>query len=289
MANRSRDFILLIFLMVLFGRTEIGSALQLSSFEPQDGQRIGFFTGTFNPVHTRHAEIAEGLLAQGLLDAIIMVPNDMTYHKSSVIHIHHRIRMLELQFEDTINVFVPDSADFGGNKMIPMELRLRSYLHSLNPELKYFGIMGADCVDSKSVRFAVKASRFFSSQVDHIKHWYISTADDPKQFPFRTEFFGDSGEYVHIPTANEIHSTKIRKYFENPERLTKTQEHVIGSIKPKVAEYILQEGLYLKYVDKTSKAKKMVLRRGTVLLVGGALLGWHMIDLAQLPSQSTSI
>ena len=246
------------------------------------GHKVGFFTGTFNPVHSRHAEIVKGLIDKGLVDAVVIIPNDMTYHKANVLDISDRIQMLNYQFEDEEHIYVPDSVAFGGSSFIPMELRMRAYLHKLNPTIQYFGIIGADCVDSRSVKVTVHASNFFSSIKDHISYWLISTSTHPKYLEQRSEFFGMGGEYVYIPTENEIHSTKIRDYFENPIKHPNYKDLVIKSIHPKVIDYISEKQLYEKRVDKPSKLKKMLSTGQSYALLGIVCVGLHAIDLSRL-------
>ena len=141
-------------MICLFNLVSTCFARPLSTFKPMSGHKVGFFTGTFNPVHSRHAEIVKGLIDKGLVDAVAIIPNDMTYHKANVLDISDRIQMLNYQFEDGEHIYVPDSVAFGGSSFIPMELRMRAYLHKLNPAIQYFGIIGADCVDSRSVKMA---------------------------------------------------------------------------------------------------------------------------------------
>lgn len=62
--------------------------------------RIGFFGGCFNPVTNAHLQLIEKVIKQENLDKVYFVPMGDLYEKKDLISVNHRLKMLELAFEN---------------------------------------------------------------------------------------------------------------------------------------------------------------------------------------------
>lgn len=63
-------------------------------------QRIGIFSGTFDPVHKGHISFALQAIAEAGLDKVVFIPEPRPRYKHEVTHIRHRIAMLEVALKD---------------------------------------------------------------------------------------------------------------------------------------------------------------------------------------------
>lgn len=63
-------------------------------------EKIGFFGGCFNPVTNAHIELIAEAIKQENLDKVYFVPMGDLYEKKDLISLKHRIKMLELAFEN---------------------------------------------------------------------------------------------------------------------------------------------------------------------------------------------
>jgi len=66
-------------------------------------KKIGFFGGSFNPIHLGHINLAVRVLEKGFLDQILFCPTYISPLKRqprSVIQAKHRLNMLQLALED---------------------------------------------------------------------------------------------------------------------------------------------------------------------------------------------
>lgn len=76
-------------------------------------KRIGIFGGTFDPVHNGHLFVTESLLKSNLLDEIWVMPSPDPPHKkgNNLSPFYHRFNMLKLMFSESENIFVKDFED----------------------------------------------------------------------------------------------------------------------------------------------------------------------------------
>lgn len=71
-------------------------------------RRIGLLGGTFDPPHTAHLEIARAVLADGLIDDLIVIPAGEPWQKPDVTSAADRLRMTELAFAGEPHCTVSD-------------------------------------------------------------------------------------------------------------------------------------------------------------------------------------
>ena len=62
--------------------------------------KIGLFGGTFNPIHNGHLWIAKSALESCLLDKVIFIPSGISYMKTDVLDVYHRVNMVKLAISD---------------------------------------------------------------------------------------------------------------------------------------------------------------------------------------------
>ena len=77
-------------------------------------QRIGIYSGTFNPVHSGHITFALQTLERAGLDTIYFMPERRPRHKKNVEHYGHRVAMLNraLRPHPRLEVLETDDASF---------------------------------------------------------------------------------------------------------------------------------------------------------------------------------
>jgi nicotinate-nucleotide adenylyltransferase len=62
--------------------------------DAKPGQRIGIYSGTFNPVHAGHLAFALQAVKAAKLDRVYFLPERRPRHKTNVEHFGHRVAML---------------------------------------------------------------------------------------------------------------------------------------------------------------------------------------------------
>ena len=75
-------------------------------------ERIGFFGGTFNPVHSGHLKAAEIVQKRFPLDKILFVPSYIPPHKDTaeIASPSHRLKMVEIALHG-FSHFIPCSIE----------------------------------------------------------------------------------------------------------------------------------------------------------------------------------
>ncbi len=107
--------------------------------------RLGFFGGTFDPVHRGHLAVASAALEKLVLDLVYFVPTDVPPHKRgrNLTEFRHRFAMLALATAEDrrflISLLEADSTQ--PNYSIDTIRRLK---HTLKPSDKLYFLIGAD-------------------------------------------------------------------------------------------------------------------------------------------------
>ena len=209
-------------------------------------ERIGIFGGSFNPVHNEHITLAKSVLSELNLDRLIVMPTYIAPHKSNLVPApaEDRLNMLKLAFLGIDKVVVSD---------YEIEKKGTSYTYATVEHFKqtldaqiYF-LVGSDMLkDFKTWKYpqrilsACTLATFGreGEQVDYQK----------EQEYFKSTF---NKEFVVLNSVGKKQSsTQIRVYNELGLGITEKTD-------PKVANYILEKGLYSG--DKYSQFVKKVL------------------------------
>lgn len=84
-------------------------------------RRIGFFSGTFDPIHKGHIAFALQALEAADLDVVYFMPETMPRRKESVTHYSHRVAMLKLALKPhkDLRVFEVPDKQFSVQKTMP--------------------------------------------------------------------------------------------------------------------------------------------------------------------------
>lgn len=190
--------------------------------------KIGFFGGTFNPVHRAHVDIANEFIKNFSLDTLYVIPNNIPPLKNSHgVSGKERSDMMKIAFSGNDKVIVSD---------IELKRSGMSYtcdtvaeLNALHPESELFMLIGDDWLD----RFDKwKNYEYILNNVTLVIAYRGLT--DIADFLDKSEQISGKRPYLLENKKMEVSSTEIRESID--ERLL-----------PKgVYEYIKERGLYAK-------------------------------------------
>lgn len=104
--------------------------------------RVGVFSGTFDPVHFGHVEACRSAMTKCALDKVYLLLERSPHRKQLVASFEHRLKMLELATKENPSI-------------IPISLKTENittrntldYLKVKNPESEYWYIFGSDILD----------------------------------------------------------------------------------------------------------------------------------------------
>ena len=213
----------------------------------QTGLRIGIYGGAFDPVHYTHLSVAQAVTTHLALDRLIWVPTGMAWHKlSQLSDAEHRVRMLELAFED-FDVTVRDKWSIS-----PLEIERSKPSYSVETVLE----LQADLTLAGAQWFlAIGTDQF--NLLHSWKDWpillqqvslaVIARADVPMQV--KPEVLAKAHwEMVPMQTS-ALSSSLVRNmlkdlYQMGDGRQAQIQSRLSEYVPPKVAAYIIQQGLY---------------------------------------------
>jgi len=184
-------------------------------------------TGTYSPPHRRHHEIFEQLLASGLVDYVLVIPNDVTPHKPHAIEPGTRLDMLDAAYKNHPQILYPHDLDIG----FPLASKTKDYLDKNNPGLEWVGVMGKDSTRNRWAQFGARLQK--------VVEWVVLTpdADDEKEIP---KAFGKTKvTRLYAPTDNDVHSKEIRNAAAAGD-----VEELEKLLLPEVAQYVVKNSLY---------------------------------------------
>ncbi len=205
--------------------------------------KIGFFGGTFAPVHNAHINIVKGALKQLNLDKMIVMPSGQPPHKYSYIDKTERLNLTQLAFEDLKNVEVSDYEIKSGIKNYSY-LTL-AHIKELYPNAEIFFIMGGDSLRDFSLwkkpeEIARLATLAVAQRGDSLKN----------DAAFNSKKYGAKVVFLDV-IPSEISSTEIRINYEFGIDNTKY-------LPQNVDNYIKQKGLLCKHAEMVDKLKALL-------------------------------
>ena len=62
--------------------------------------KVGLFGGTFDPIHNGHLWIAKKAYEEFSLDEVLFIPSGISYMKTGVSDVNHRVNMVKLAISD---------------------------------------------------------------------------------------------------------------------------------------------------------------------------------------------
>ncbi len=223
---------------------------------------VGFFGGTFDPVHNGHVAMAEASLRDGGLDRLILIPAGSTVHKpvDRVTSAGLRYTMCRLAFSENkrIEVSKTEVLRDGGSYTIDTirELKLR-----LDPEDELFLVCGADILfDILKWRFPENIMRETAILAS------LRPGHDRTAFEARAEFLRDQyGARIRFFEAEQIDvsSTDIRNAAARGLDIDRM-------VPAAVAGFIRESGLYTPDdpLDSLSASELERLRETDRILLG---------------------
>lgn len=105
--------------------------------------KIGFYSGTFDPIHVGHQSFVENVLKQDLVNRIYIAPEPETWRKQPVAIFADRLAMLQAVFKDDTRVVVLDSEFEGLGSKHTVSTTL-DWLKKKHPEGSMNILMGGD-------------------------------------------------------------------------------------------------------------------------------------------------
>ena len=190
-------------------------------------QKIGFYSGSFDPIHLGHAAFAESAIKSLELDILYVLPEPVPWRKNNVTDILHRQRMVDLMF---------------GEDMV-VRTKLEGLLNSVDVD-KTLDVLKKEHPDSK-LYILLGADEFLTIETWHNYERLIQevefvialrTEDDGEMLVYKLQELPDA-KATKIVTGNATYSSsKVRSQILNGEMPT--------SISLDIYDYIKQNKLY---------------------------------------------
>ena len=195
---------------------------------------IGFFGGTFNPVHKGHTSALKRVMEQVNFDKVIILPAKIPPHKVAhdLAAEQDRFNMCRFAFDKFSNIEISDFEMKNEGKSYSV-ITLRHF-RMIYPEDKLFFIMGSDMLLSFEKWYCYEEILKLASLV------CVSRADEDtdKLLPYAKKLESEGGEIIIVPVEPfEISSTEIR------ERLKKKLD-CSCYLDKNVVQYIVDKNLY---------------------------------------------
>jgi nicotinic acid mononucleotide adenylyltransferase len=231
-------------LALLFAGIGSAAGAFLEDAQFRKGDRIGFYVGTFDPVHDAHIDGVRKALATGAIDHIVVLPNDFAFHKKSASAFAHRLKMLQLVFGEEPKVWVPREYSSG---MLPISTTVLNRLRRKCPGCAFVGVQGTDV-------FAKASARFIDAVfLPGLKSWII-LARDPKLVETLLASRRNRARFtVAYTSGTEISSTRIRAWIaSHPEFHQTAGKERPTQLPEKIAPYVAAQGLYREDVDASA-------------------------------------
>ena len=191
---------------------------------------VGFFGGTFDPIHWGHLHLAMNLMERGKLNEVWFCPAYISPHKTEILTAEskHRFKMVELAVSDITSFKVLDDEIKRPGPSYTFDTL--KYLTSQHPDVKFHLLLGEDSLSKFNDWHRVEELVEMAPPMIGSRHGINAFASD------LVRKIIDTGT-IRTPII-EISSTEIR------ERLMKGL--YCGHLIPKkVLDYIYQNRLYL--------------------------------------------
>ena len=195
-------------------------------------EKVGIMGGTFDPIHKGHLLLAQEAYYQLALNRVLFIPSGNSYMKNNVSETQNRVDMVRLAIRDypyfELSLI---EAQKSGNTYTYETLES---LTTLNPNTKYYFIMGADSLFQIEQWYQPERIYKLAILVCAIRDDYDIM--DIKAKGSMLEQAGAEIIYLDIPKI-ELSSTNIR---------AKVQKNlsISNDVPVEVANYIKQEHLY---------------------------------------------
>ena len=201
--------------------------------------KIGLFGGTFDPIHNGHLWIAKNAYETYSLDKVLFIPSGISYMKSGVLSVSHRVNMVKLAISDypffSLSTIESDKNQNSYSYETILELKKE------NPNDEFFFIIGFDSLKNmvkwKNPEIIFKEVTVLvairdDGNIDLIKE-YID------------EYSKEYGACIKIIQCEkiEVSSTQIRQDIINGNDVSKM-------LPSKVYNYIIDNRLYKEMANE---------------------------------------
>ncbi|MDD6327902.1 MAG: nicotinate (nicotinamide) nucleotide adenylyltransferase [Eubacteriales bacterium] len=208
--------------------------------------KVGILGGTFNPIHNGHlmmAKTAKFFVPQ--LDKIVFMPNNIPAYKnqSLIVSNEHRLAMLQCALKDMSYTTISDMELRRGGMTYTVDTL--NEIHSINPALKIYFIIGADSLFSFSKwyhykQILTKCTLLVAARNSETKKLYEACSSLTNNYSYGEIILLNNDEY-------NVSSSEIRTMLENgiiPE----------NKLPNNVIHYIVNNKLY--GLDKYDESRK---------------------------------
>lgn len=170
--------------------------------------KIGILSGTFDPVHSGHIELARIAINNLKLDQVLFVPELESRYKFQVTEFEHRLQMLKLALDSESNVEVFES------ELSTHSIELGTELKDRYSDAELYLLLGADVAQS------------------------VDSWEEPERIRqiFNVVSFGRYGVEAHLEFDHPASSKTIRQQLMSGE--------AIKYLSNEVLEYINEHKLY---------------------------------------------
>ena len=197
--------------------------------------KIGFFGGTFNPIHNAHLRIAQEAKDRFGLDRILLVPSGYSWMKDpkEIASREDRLRMAELAAEECEGFEVSTIETDQEGPTYSYETLQK--LKALYPEDEICFIIGADQLMILE-QWKKPEEIFRLATILVADRGGFDQQEMEEKAAELTERYGAKIRIYHME-ASELSSTDLRRRIRDGEDIS-------GCVPEKVAEYIEKKGLY---------------------------------------------
>ena len=189
--------------------------------------KIGFYGGTFDPVHRGHIKVAKELINLGYCDRIYLMPNKNSFGKNPA-SFEHRFNMCEAATERSKNIEVTNIESRFPDSVETYNIVNEYILPVYGGYNQIFFISGID------VAKQIPEWKTGQKLIDSIPHIVVGTCNSWQEYWFENE----PHSIVNIPTPN-IHSSALRCDLNQ-----KRCEYFLPYIPLSVLDYIFEQELY---------------------------------------------
>lgn len=189
------------------------------------------FGGAFNPIHNQHVGMIKHLLTLDGADGVVVLPSANPPHKICDTSFSQRVEMIKLALDGVDRVGICDLESKDGGKHYTCEVLPK--LKNIYKDIAF--VIGGDSLEDFST---------WKNPKDVIKicPLYVFTRGQSDKFDKALEYWRGQGADITVCDYHpeDVSSTLIR------------YNAILGeydNLCPQVAEYIKQNGLYVKYQD----------------------------------------